>query len=71
MAINAVMVLLGPESGLAIGGMLVSNFDWQSIFSVNIPIGITVIGLVHFVVPSTTGKPQKFDCAGAFTSFLS
>jgi len=56
-------------TGPVIGGILVQNFGWRSIFYVNVPIGILVIGLASLKlreskIPSTDGG---FDLAGAIT----
>lgn len=68
--INAVMVSLGLASGPTIGGFLVSSFGWQSIFTVNIPIGLIGITAAWLIVPNKKGTPQKFDFTGAFMSFI-
>ena len=67
---NAVIVALGLALGPTIGGILVSKFGWQSIFWVNIPVGILGILLVALIVPHKKGTPQKFDYLGALTSFI-
>ncbi len=70
MGINAVMVALGLASGPMIGGFLVSHLGWQSIFLVNIPVGILGILAVWLIVPYKKGTPQKFDYLGALTSLM-
>ncbi len=64
----AMVVSLGLVTGPSIGGFLISNFGWRSIFWVNIPIGLAGIGLVHYFVkldpPSKLHLP--FDWSGAF-----
>jgi drug resistance transporter, EmrB/QacA subfamily len=67
---NAVIVSLGLALGPTIGGILVSNFGWQSIFLVNVPVGIIGTLAVAIIVPYRKGKPQKFDYLGALTSFM-
>ena len=55
---------LGP----LIGGYLVDNFSWHSIFDINIPIGI--MGIVAAIIIQDEYKShikQKFDIAGFLT----
>ena len=68
--IQAMSVSLGLATGPAIGGFLVSQFGWQAIFSVNIPIGIAGTVWAWRVLPHRKGKPQKFDISGALTIFV-
>jgi EmrB/QacA subfamily drug resistance transporter len=42
-AIVGVPVLLAPAFGPTIGGYLTTTFDWNAIFTVNIPIGILAV----------------------------
>ena len=67
----------GAIAGPAIGGLLVSAFDWRSVFFANVPIGIFTIVISMIVL--TLGKPlppepgeikQKFDWGGALLSGL-
>ncbi|MGN8039688.1 MFS transporter [Chitinophaga sp. 22321] len=59
------MVPLGIASGPTCGGILVSTLGWQSMFLVNIPIGILAYGLVRKYVPVTAkGNPQQTDWTG-------
>jgi len=67
---NAVIVSLGLALGPTIGGILVSKFGWQSIFLVNVPVGIIGTLTVALIVPYKKGSPQKFDYLGALTSFI-
>lgn len=60
---------LAAASGPALGGLLTSNFNWQSIFYVNIPIGIITILLSSVLLkesydPTST---KKIDFGGVIT----
>src|SRR3984893_4486537 len=60
-ALAGVAVIAGPT----LGGLLVTNFGWQSVFFVNLPIGIATILAAAFVVPNLgRGERHKFDIAG-------
>lgn len=55
-------ILIGP----VLGGALISSVGWQSIFYVNIPIGIVAIALsLRALPPDRTHTAQRFDIAGA------
>jgi EmrB/QacA subfamily drug resistance transporter len=62
-------VYIGLMVGPVLGGFLVQNFGWRSIFFVNVPIGIVVVTLATFKL--VENKPEKvaagFDIAGAAT----
>ena len=62
----------GAIAGPAIGGLLVSAFEWRSVFFANVPVGIFTIAVSMLVLP--LGKPtppapgeikQRFDWGGA------
>lgn len=64
---------LAFAGGPAIGGILTQRFDWQSIFYINIPIGIAVFISGIFLLkesfdPTTT---KKIDWAGIATLSIS
>lgn len=60
------MVALGSLTGPSLGGVLVQLFRWQSIFIINIPIGV-VGGLLSFLfIPEIfeTQEDKRFDLKG-------
>ncbi len=59
-------VSIGVVTGPLVGGILISRFDWRSIFFVNLPVGIVGMFLVVRNVPATPPrKGQRFDLPGA------
>jgi EmrB/QacA subfamily drug resistance transporter len=71
LGVIAVAVSVALTTGPILGGFLTTHLGWQSIFYVNIPVGI--IGLIWSsrVIPkSTTNHKQPFDILGAVTIFL-
>ena len=69
LGINTMAVYIGLTAGPVIGGILVQNYGWRSIFYVNVPIGILVITLTILKLKETrTGRMSGgFDLAGAAT----
>jgi EmrB/QacA subfamily drug resistance transporter len=71
------VVALGSMTGPSIGGFLVGALGWESIFYVNIPIGMIGAAAGWFLLPrEVLGREETFDYAGALlfaggmTSFL-
>ena len=69
------VVGVGAISGPALGGLLVSVFDWPAVFLVNIPVGIIAIAVSLSILDNArigqrqgTGPPAKFDWLGATLS---
>ena len=59
--LNAVGIALGP----IIGGALVQNFNWNSIFLINIPVAAVALVMGIFLVPdSKDSHPRKLDIVG-------
>lgn len=68
----AMVVSVGLISGPGLGGALIANISWRSIFLINVPVGIIGLYLVaKFVDPdpptetATPGAQKKFDWSGA------
>ena len=61
------VVGVSMAAGPLVGGALVSSAGWQSIFWVNVPIGLAALALTwRFVPESKAAKARKFDPAGQF-----
>jgi len=69
LGINTMAVYTGLMAGPVIGGVLVQNYGWRSIFYVNVPIGILVITLTTLKLRETRTNQmgEGFDLAGATT----
>ncbi len=71
LSITAIAVALGLCAGPVIGGMLATLFGWQSIFFINLPVGVAGIAMVVRFIPRD--EPQKaapFDIAGSILIFI-
>ncbi len=72
-------LLLGPAFGPTLGGYLATNFSWNAIFTINLPLGVVALILTFLVLrenahagtPATEGEAgsdapgaQRFDLPG-------
>lgn len=66
------VVSIGSMTGPALGGFLIDWIGWQSIFYINIPVGIfgTVYAL-KILKTDEVNRNQKFDIQGAVLMFVS
>jgi len=69
LGINQVSIVIGSLLGLVLGGVLTTVAGWQSIFYVNIPIGVfaTLWSRYRLKELATIKKGQKIDLAGNLT----
>jgi EmrB/QacA subfamily drug resistance transporter len=58
---------LGIAAGPLVGGLLTSAFGWESVFLVNIPVGLLAIGLTVTKLVNLPGPPGRVDVPGFFT----
>lgn len=67
----AMVVSAGLVSGPSIGGVLIAELGWRSIFLVNIPVGFLGYILVEKFVPhDRSPKTTRFDWAGSFLQVI-
>jgi EmrB/QacA subfamily drug resistance transporter len=68
-ALWAATFALGMGIGPLIGGWLLENFSWSSVFYINIPvIAIGLVGGGYFIENSKTEHPRRIDIPGAILS---
>jgi EmrB/QacA subfamily drug resistance transporter len=69
LGINQVSIVIGSLLGLVLGGVLTSVAGWQSIFYVNIPIGVFATLWSHYRLKElgVIRKGQKIDILGNIT----
>lgn len=74
LGISGTMVAIGSLTGPSLGGLLVGNAGWHSIFLINIPIGIIGTILTFKIIPELHETPSSkgFDYKGSimFVSFI-
>ncbi|MDP4091947.1 MAG: MFS transporter [Bacillota bacterium] len=67
LGITGTTVAIGSLVGPSLGGVLVHLAGWQSIFLINIPVGIIGTILTLIIIPDLPGNPHsgKFDIKGS------
>jgi EmrB/QacA subfamily drug resistance transporter len=66
LGMSGAVVALGSMTGPALGGLLVGAFGWQSVFTINIPIGLAGAALAWVLLPEEGSRhTETFDCLGA------
>lgn len=75
MGINTIFISAGYVAGPALGGILLQVFPWNSIFMINIPIGIIAIIMSWLFLnlddETTKSGKFKYDYAGSALLFIS
>lgn len=75
LGIQATMTYLGLVVGPSLGGWLASIFGWQTVFFINVPIGLLAVALSLRFIPDDrhSSANERFDLSGAllFTIGLS
>ncbi len=72
-ALIGVPLMLAPVFGPILGGILIDNLAWQSIFFVNLPVGLIAFWLAWRVLPADKvlrKSQQNFDLTGMVLSIL-
>jgi EmrB/QacA subfamily drug resistance transporter len=60
-AVSGLAAVIGPT----LGGFLVTSFDWQSIFFVNLPVGVVAIVAAVVLMPEIrSNRRHKYDIPG-------
>lgn len=67
LGINVAAVYLGLSLGPFLGGLLTGYFGWQSVFLLNVPLGLIVIAVTRWKLKSewAEARGEKFDLAGS------
>ncbi|MDP4095003.1 MAG: MFS transporter [Bacillota bacterium] len=70
LSVSAIAVALGICIGPVIGGVIATVLGWQSIFFINVPIGLLGIILVIIKIPHDgKANPVPFDITGSLMVF--
>ena len=67
LGITVASTYFGLSIGPFLGGFLTTHFGWRSIFLVNVPLGLAVVGLVSFRMKGewADARGERFDLAGS------
>ena len=67
LGINVAATYIGLSLGPVLGGLLTQHLGWRSIFFINVPLGLAVIGVVLWKLKGewTGAKGERFDFAGS------
>ena len=78
-AVLGIPVMMAPAFGPTIGGYLSTNFAWNAIFTINIPIGVVALILAMLVLPGRKAESEnqagptsrkRFDILGLVLSMV-
>lgn len=58
----------GGALGLILGGAITETLSWRWTLTINVPIGLVVLGLVARLVQETPRRTDSFDVVGAVTA---
>jgi MFS family permease len=68
MGLLATLSAVGTAFGPSFGGLLISEFGWQALFLVNLPLGLLTLGLAWYALPMRQVPPKaeatRFDITG-------
>lgn len=70
LGIYAVAIAAGLAIGPMIGGILQSLFNWQTIFLVNVPIGIISFLMCYKILERGETKKVKWDISGTLLQYI-
>lgn len=71
LSVIAISVAVALTTGPVLGGFLTAIFGWQSIFFINIPIGIIGVFIAQKTIPQNQERiMQPFDFIGAVIVFI-
>lgn len=64
MAVWGMGIMVGPILGPILGGWLTENWNWRSVFYVNLPLGAVSLALLAAELPSRPIVRRRFDLVG-------
>jgi DHA2 family multidrug resistance protein len=64
MALWGMGIMIGPILGPILGGWLTENWNWRSVFYVNVPLGALSLAILLTSLPSRAIARRRFDLFG-------
>ncbi len=73
LGVNVAAVYLGLSLGPFLGGFLTEHLGWRSVFLVNVPLGLIIVGLILWKLRGewAEARGEKFDFTGSIAYSLS
>ncbi len=73
LGLQATMTYLGLTIGPSLGGWLTDLFNWQAVFFINVPVGISALVLSMIFIPKDrrSYRSERFDWGGALLFMFS
>ncbi|MHA1169748.1 MAG: MFS transporter, partial [Candidatus Hodarchaeales archaeon] len=69
--LNSLVVAAALSTGPVVGGILTQHFGWQSIFIINLPIGLVGVIITGKIIKETPKSPaERLDIVGIITFAL-
>jgi EmrB/QacA subfamily drug resistance transporter len=60
-AVIGIPIMMAPAFGPTFGGFLSTSFDWQAIFTINLPIGVIALILAMFILPGRKAEQKELE----------
>ena len=64
MALWGMGIMIGPILGPLLGGWLTENWNWRSVFYINVPLGVVALVIMAAELPSRPILRRRFDLVG-------
>lgn len=64
MALWGMGIMIGPIMGPILGGWLTENWNWRSVFYVNVPLGVLALVIMLAELPTRPLVRRRFDLTG-------
>ena len=70
MAVWGMGIMVAPVAGPTLGGYLTNDFEWPSVFFINIPVGIVTLFLLAALMRKVPTQKTRVDVTGALALAL-
>lgn len=60
-ALYGIAVIVAPVVGPTLGGWITDNYSWRWVFFINVPVGLTSLALVHFLLETPDAEKKQLE----------